>query len=66
MSAGTFTLPDGSRVRTNSQRRYVAFRKGQRGWRVVKRSDHLVVLRNHPQVHYGDRLVDTHTGEVVR
>ena len=70
---GTFTLPDGSKVRTSSQRRFVVFTTGgiydasgfAQRWGVYARSDSLDTARRRRRS-TADVILDTHTGEVVR
>ena len=70
---GTFTLPDGSKVRSASQRRYVVVAHfPSHGYSPVKRSDTLSRLTGYAQhlrsvaPSRNPYIVDTHTGEVVR
>jgi hypothetical protein len=71
---GTFTLPDGSRVRVGSQRRYVVVsdRWQDTGFRVEARSDSLdTILTRWRAMARGNRtyshhVIDTETKEVIR
>jgi hypothetical protein len=65
MAAGTFTLPDGTKVRAASQRRYIVVNPRYSGNGIIRRSDSFATAKTAWLSSSGSYIVDTVTGDTL-